>query len=206
MSPSDGRRPVSPKNNLLTGRASLAPLCPASNELQPTSESKSFSESLTRSASPSPTSSFSQTMIAWMISSLLPAWIAEMKSSSMREPSSRQSTKQQGGKSNDIAEPADPLWAVKLHTKVGKTIAAHGGEDSDKFRPTIGELIDKLEKNPKQFPKKKGSLKKARSADVTFSDGIVWRAVFVLDEATRVVKVLALGPHDDAYADAKQRI
>ncbi len=41
--------------------------------------------------------------------------------------------------------------------------------------------------------------------DATFADGVVWRAVFYLDERNRTVNVLAFGPHDSAYADAIAR-
>jgi mRNA-degrading endonuclease RelE of RelBE toxin-antitoxin system len=66
-------------------------------------------------------------------------------------------------------------------------------------------LLRALETNPKQFPKKHGKLGTVRAADVRFRDGVVWRAVFSLDEATRTVLVQALGPHDTAYADAERR-
>jgi hypothetical protein len=67
-------------------------------------------------------------------------------------------------------------------------------------------LFAELETNPKQFPKKKGKLKDARAADVSFADGVTWRAVFTLVEDTRIVKVLSLAPHDVAYDEAKGRL
>jgi mRNA-degrading endonuclease RelE of RelBE toxin-antitoxin system len=73
------------------------------------------------------------------------------------------------------------------------------------FRPTIGELIDALEADPKQFPKKHGKPKGCRAAPVVYADGIVWRAVYELNERKRTVRVLALGPHDEAYEDAGNR-
>ena len=107
---------------------------------------------------------------------------------------------------NAIARPGDQPWSVKFHNQVAKTIALHGGVDSPTFRPSIGQLVRDLQTNPKQFPKKSGKLKTARAAPVSFADGIVWRAVYTLDEAARSVRVIALGPHDDAYADASKRI
>jgi hypothetical protein len=41
---------------------------------------------------------------------------------------------------------------------------------------------------------------------VRFADGVEWRAVYTLDEAQRHVLILSLGPHDEAYADARRRI
>ena len=85
-------------------------------------------------------------------------------------------------------------------------VVAQFGVDNGTFRPTIGELIAELETNPKQFPKKKGALKDVRAAEVTFADGITWRAVFTLDEHAGVVSMLSLAPHDVAYKEAKRRV
>jgi hypothetical protein len=71
---------------------------------------------------------------------------------------------------------------------------------------SIGNLIADLETDPKQFAKKQGKLKAARAATLIYADGIVWRAVFVLDEKMQRVRVIALGPHDEAYKDAERRI
>jgi hypothetical protein len=60
--------------------------------------------------------------------------------------------------------------------------------------------------NPKQYPKKSGKLKTARAAEIIYADGIVWRAVFTLNEKARTARVISLGPHDEAYADAERRI
>lgn len=206
MSSRDGREPAFPKNNLRNERESLAPPFPESNAAPLTPESKSCSGSPMPSASPFPSSSFHLAMIAWTTARSPRVSIREMMSSSTRGPSSPRSTRLQDERSNDTAELAGHLWTVKLHPKVAKTIAAHGGEDSGKFRPTIGALISALENNPKQFTKKHGQLRDARAAEITFAKGAVWRAVFVVDAATRIVKVLALGPHDEAYIDAKRRI
>jgi hypothetical protein len=67
-------------------------------------------------------------------------------------------------------------------------------------------LFEKLRENPKQYPKKQGRLGGVRAADVTFADGVVWRAVFAIDEAARRVTVAALAPHDRAYKDAERRL
>ena len=106
--------------------------------------------------------------------------------------------------SNATAAPDDRLWRVRLHREVQKVVALHG-QDSEIFRPTIGQLIDALKSNPKQFPKKNGPLKDARAADLRFANGIVWRAVFTVYEADRTVKLL-LARHDDAYNEAMRRI
>ncbi len=106
---------------------------------------------------------------------------------------------------SDTPEPDGRPYHVSFHREVAKIVAQHG-VDSGLFRPTIGELITALENQPKQFEKKRGKLKDARAAEVQFSDGVAWRAVFLIDEDRRVVRVLALGPHDTAYADAQRRI
>jgi hypothetical protein len=82
----------------------------------------------------------------------------------------------------------------------------YGGEESANFRPTIGAILRALKSNPKQFPKKHGQLKDARAVSTTFADGIAWKVVFVLDEGSRRVTVLALGPHNSACPEAKRRI
>ena len=107
---------------------------------------------------------------------------------------------------NDIVRPDGQPWSVKFHNQVAKTIVLHGGIDSPTFRPSIGQLVSDLQTNPKQFPKKSGKLKTARAAPLKFADGIVWRAVFILDENAHIVRVIALGTHDDAYADASKRM
>lgn len=82
---------------------------------------------------------------------------------------------------------------------------AQYGLGSNIFRPTLAVVFRALETNPKQFPKKRGKLGGVRAAELRFRDGVVWRAVFSLDEVTRTVLVQALGPHDTAYADAARR-
>jgi mRNA-degrading endonuclease RelE of RelBE toxin-antitoxin system len=106
--------------------------------------------------------------------------------------------------SRDIAGPGDHPYAVKFHREVAK-VAARFGADSTVFRPTIAELKASLEIDPKQYPKKRGELKDARAAALTFRGGAAWRAVFTITEQTRTVRVLALEPHDDAYRNAKRR-
>jgi hypothetical protein len=106
---------------------------------------------------------------------------------------------------NDTAERDVPEWIVSFHPEVLKLIAKHG-LDSPLFRPTLGQLISRLERDPKRFAKKQGRLRRARAADIRFADGAVWRAVFVLDESTRRVFVCALAPHDVAYNEAERRI
>jgi len=106
---------------------------------------------------------------------------------------------------SDTPEPDGRPYHVSFHREVAKIVAQHG-VDSELFRPTIGELITALENHPKKFEKKRGKLKDTRAAEVQFSDGVAWRAVFLIDEDRRAVRVLALGPHDAAYADAQRRI
>jgi mRNA-degrading endonuclease RelE of RelBE toxin-antitoxin system len=95
-------------------------------------------------------------------------------------------------------------WAVELHRSVGKFIA-RCGISNPRFSPTLGELVDALEANPKQFPKKKGKLKSARAANLTFQN-VAYRAVFILDENEHRVLVVALDEHDKAYDHAERRV
>ncbi len=66
-------------------------------------------------------------------------------------------------------------------------------------------MIAALQRNPKQFPKKRGELGGCRAAEIVFADGVAWRAVFALDESTRTVFWLSLDAHDAAYANARRR-
>jgi hypothetical protein len=55
------------------------------------------------------------------------------------------------------------------------------GLESADFVPTLEELIDELETNPKQFPPKSGKLAGTRAAEV-FYRGTTWRVVFDVDD------------------------
>jgi mRNA-degrading endonuclease RelE of RelBE toxin-antitoxin system len=102
------------------------------------------------------------------------------------------------------AKPGALKWTVEFHREVGKDVVAYGLRDR-RFSPTLGELVTQLERDPKQFAKKKGALKNARAADLRFQ-GTAYRAVFTLDEVSRTVFVIALDPHDTAYVTAEKRI
>jgi hypothetical protein len=130
------------------------------------------------------------------------------KSQSMHVRSSRRSTKPPAGppSSNGSVTQGGRPYLVEVRPQVAKTIAEHGGPGAKVFRPSIGALIDDLETNPKRHPKKRGELKTARAAPLRYADGISWRAVYVIDEHARLVTILSLGPHDEAYEDAKRRI
>jgi hypothetical protein len=67
-------------------------------------------------------------------------------------------------------------------------------------------LIASLRRDPKQYAKKAGALRKARAANLRFRGGEAWRAVFMLDERARRVHIIALAPHDRAYEQALRRI
>ncbi len=97
-------------------------------------------------------------------------------------------------------------WHISVHPRVIKVVTANGGPDTAVFRPTMSELISRMKRDPKQYPKKKGLLQHLRAARVVYADGVEWRCVFTIDELTRTVTVLSLGPHDSAYADAARRI
>jgi len=127
-------------------------------------------------------------------------------SSSTPIPSLMPSTKRPVEKSPVTAAQADQPWRISFHRDVAKKIARYGGEDSPAFTPTIRELKHDLATNPKQFPKKLGKLKDARAAHVRFADGVEWVAVFRVFEESRTVRVSSFGPHDEAYAEAENRI
>lgn len=147
--------------------------------------------------------SFQQALNTWEKPNSTGAKAPTTTSSSKRGASSPPSTKQPV-KSIATATPAVHVYRVDFHREVAKLVAFHGLE-SDDFRPTIAALITALRTDPKQFPKKKGKLKERRAASIKFADGVAWRAVFSVDDATGIVRVLALGPHDEAYAKAERR-
>jgi mRNA-degrading endonuclease RelE of RelBE toxin-antitoxin system len=104
---------------------------------------------------------------------------------------------------SDTAKPGDRAqrqadWRIGYSKQVAKIIAkeSHGGST---FEPSLVELENELKTNPKQYPKKKGKLAHCRAASLIRFDGVVWRMVFTLDEVTRIVRVLSLGTHDEAY-------
>ncbi len=95
-------------------------------------------------------------------------------------------------------------WKVKLHREVGKDVT-HYGLSNPNFTPTLADLIGELERDPKQFPKKKGQLQGTRAAELKYYN-VVYRADFTLDEAARLVFIVSLEPHDKAYEKAKRRL
>ena len=101
---------------------------------------------------------------------------------------------------------ADPArrWTVQYHREVGKDVTHYGLACPD-FNPTLEELVEQLETNPKQYPKKHGKLKEARAASLKYRN-VTHRAVFVVIENTRCVRILALEPHDEAYDLAIKRL
>jgi mRNA-degrading endonuclease RelE of RelBE toxin-antitoxin system len=111
-----------------------------------------------------------------------------------------------GSRSSGSAAQGGGRYRVEFHPQVAKIVAEHGGVGADVFRPSIGELIDELEIDPKRHPKKHGRLKSARAARLRYSDSVTWRAVYTIDEVARVVLIIGLGPHDRAYDDAERRI
>jgi mRNA-degrading endonuclease RelE of RelBE toxin-antitoxin system len=204
-SSSDAHDSGFPKRLSLSVPESLGPRSPASSEEPlPTSASTSSNDSQGRSVFPSPSSSLRVATLARTTRNSLDVPPLPMMSSSTQGYYSRRSMKRRHAKSSDTPEPDVHLWRVEFHREVAKLVAKHD-ENSAAFRPTLRELLRELETNPKQFPKKRGALQHARAADVTYVDGITWRAVFTLDDDARAVRVLSLGPHDAAYDEAKRR-
>jgi hypothetical protein len=61
--------------------------------------------------------------------------------------------------------------------------------------------------DPRQYLKKNAKRRKdAGAADLRYSDGITYRAVFTIDEAAHAVEPLAIDPDDKAYQIARNRI
>jgi hypothetical protein len=205
ISSSDGHDSGFLKKPLLNAPESLDPQSRGSSEEpQSTSGSMSSNDSPVHSTSRWPSSSLRKAALAWTTRSLLDVPPLPMMNSSTRGHSSKRSMKRRDAKSSDTPEPDVRLWHVELHREVAKLIAKHG-EDSVEFRPTLSELLRALETNPKQFKKKRGALRNARAANISYADGITWRAVFTLDENARGVRVLSLSPHDAAYDEAERR-
>ena len=211
MSSSGGRAPDSPSNSLPSEPESRAQPSPASSEASGTSASTPSNVSRTHSASLSPTSSFRRAQRALTTQNSLVVPVPPTTTSAMPGNFSKRSTKRtkvegvDPHRSSATPAPADRRWHVRPHREVEKRIAQFAS-DVHIFRPSIGELIDALETNPKQFPKKHGPLHDARAAEPKFADGVTWRAVFRLDEETRSVFWLSLDPHDAAYKSASNRV
>lgn len=66
-------------------------------------------------------------------------------------------------------------------------------------------MVEDLETDPKRYAKKRGKLADARSYRIRFR-GTAWRAVFTVDDDARVVSIIALDRHDEAYRQAERRI
>jgi hypothetical protein len=133
-------------------------------------ESKSCSESPTRSVRRSANYSYPRTSAESTIRNSSVARQPLMESLSTRERCWAHSMKlpdQSGRASRDTAGPGDRRWHVEFHPKVAKFIVAHGDIASNAFRPSICDLIEALEVDPKQYPRKKGKLQAFRAASLT---------------------------------------
>jgi len=113
-------------------------------------------------------------------------------------------TKPPAGQIVDIQQQGGRVYRVEFHAGVVKTIRRYG-IDSDDFNPTIATMIEDLETDPKRYEKKSGNLANARAYRLRFRNA-AWRAVFTVDDNTRVVRIIALDRHDEAYRDAARRI
>ena len=135
-----------------------------------------------------------------------PNWLDELhqdaKETSARERSSRPSTKPQDTTRPVTPELAGHEWFVEFAPRAAR-VAARMGLESKDFTPALVEIITALERNPKQFPKKTGSLSHVRAASTKYR-GSAWRIPFVLHEDERVVVILAIAKHDKAYRDASR--
>jgi len=98
-----------------------------------------------------------------------------------------------------------PLYRLDLHRDVAADVQGFASQKAA-FRPTLEALFAALETDPKQFPTKAGPLAGCRAAPVRYNRTTVWRCVYEIDEAARVVRILALGPHDAAYKSAARRV
>jgi mRNA-degrading endonuclease RelE of RelBE toxin-antitoxin system len=108
------------------------------------------------------------------------------------------------GRRADAERRATKLWSVEIGASAARDIRAYGLDDA-RFRPTLRELVEELKRNPLHFPTKRGNLKNARAANLSFQ-GSSWRLVFVVSVVEHRVRILAVGPHDVAYDRAARRI
>ncbi len=97
-----------------------------------------------------------------MMLSLFVEQMPLMANSSTGERSSPRSTKPT--KSATVKPGDAERWIVKPHREVGKDITDYGLSDPD-FSPTLARIFDALERDPKQFGKKKG---KGRGSSASF--------------------------------------
>ncbi len=200
----------SEKEPNLTSPKLLWPIAPAS-AAQPSPKSNretatsplAVSKKLPSSLAVRLTSSLNPAQSVAMMLNLSVASTPREASSSTPGRSSKPSTKRT---KRGIPKPdADVrLWKVELHPAVAKDFAHYGLSDPA-FTPTLHELIDALETNPKQFKKKRGPIAGTRAAALKYHN-VAYRADFILDEAARVVFVLSLDPHDEAYQKARRRL
>jgi mRNA-degrading endonuclease RelE of RelBE toxin-antitoxin system len=135
-----------------------------------------------------------------MTSNLAAALLQIAKGTSGREPSSRPWTKPQDTTQPGIPELAGRGWFVEFAPRAAR-VAARMGLESKDFNPTLIEIVAALERNPKQFPKKTGPLSHVRAVSTKYR-GAAWRVPFALHEDERVVVILAIAKHDEAYRAA----
>ena len=205
-----GRKPVCPKPSSHSEQTSRVRRFLGSSARRPMSVLKSSSASPMRSKRRSRNYSFPSAPSASTMGSSLVVLSPPAKTSLMLvrswQPSTRQPGGPQGARSSGSVAQDGAQYRVELHPQVAKIVAAHGGAGASVFRPSIGDLIDELEVDPKRYPKKHGKLKSARAAPLRYMQNVTWRAVYTIDEDARVVLILGLGPHDQAYDDAERRI
>ncbi len=145
-----------------------------------------------------------QTKQVWMTRNSLVVPPLPQANSSMLERCLKPSTKLPADRVADIRPQDGPVYRVDFHARVAKTIQRYGLENDD-FNPTVLQMIEDLESDPKRFAKKSGDLAEARSYRLSYRSS-AWRAVFVVDDVARVVKIIALDRHDEAYRQASRRI
>jgi len=94
-------------------------------------------------------------------------------------------------------------YLVTGEPSVLETIVQWGLENDD-FEPTLFELLDELERDPKQYPPKRDKLEGARAAHLMYR-GKRYVAVFDIDDDVLEVYLWALDEHDLAYRAAQRR-
>ena len=114
----------------------------------------------------------------------------------------RRSTKLQGTPLSGIREPADRAWRVKLARAAQRVVTRFGYDDPD-FSPSLKDVLEALEHDPKQFEKKAGKLAGIRAAPLRYRNA-PWRIPFILDEREHAVLVLTIDKHDAAYRAASR--
>ena len=134
---------------------------------------------------------------------LLAAENSREKRESASATSSQPPTKLPGDRDGSRYHDDHDRYLVTGEPSVLETIVQWGLENDD-FEPTLLELLDVLERDPKQFPPKRDDLEGARAAHLMYR-GKKYVAVFDADDDVLEVYLWSLDEHNAAYRTAERR-